>query len=336
MATRAAMLLAFTIAVAVCGRASADDQAPPAQRLVVAVSPLPPGTFHNTDGSWSGICVDAWKQVADSLSLDYTFREVEPKEIMAKGLDALGIDVVGCLGPNPRTEKVMDVSHPFVISGLAIATRAESTSGVARVASKLVSVQFLRNLGVLLVIIVIVGVIVWRIEHKTSPEEFGGTPLAGIGGGIFWTVESLFAKPKPLSRKLRSRLVSLFWVFACMVLISGVTAKLAAEFTVNQLNGAVGGIKDLPHARVAAAIATNGNKGLGARFLDAHGIAYRPFVADNGTNEMLEALDRGEVDAVVDSQLSLQYIVSNKYPGRLLVLADRVQPTMLGFGFRIH
>ena len=119
------------------------------------------------------------------------------------------------------------------------------------------------------------------------------------------------------------------------MLISGVTAKLAAEFTVNQLNGAVGGIKDLPHARVAAAIATNGNKGLGARFLDAHGIAYRPFVADIGTNEMLEALDRGEVDAVVDSQLSLQYIVSNKYPGRLLVLPDRVQPTMLGFGFRI-
>src|SRR5262249_21344385 len=153
-------------------------------------------------------------------------------KVLEEGLDKLDIDVVaGCVGPNPRTEKVMDVSHPFYISGLAIATRAESSSGIARLTDKVLSFRFLRNLGLLLLIIVIVGVVVWRIEHKTSPDEFGGTPLSGIGGGIFWTVESLFAKPKPLSRRLRSRLVSLFWVIACMVLISGVTAKLAAEFT---------------------------------------------------------------------------------------------------------
>jgi hypothetical protein len=106
----------------------------------------------------------------------------------------------------------MDVTHPFYLGGLAIATRPEPVSGLSRVIDKVLSLRFLRNLGILLLIIVLVGIVVWRIEHKTSPDEFGGTVARGIGGGVFWTVESLFAKPKPLSRRLHSRLVSLFWV----------------------------------------------------------------------------------------------------------------------------
>jgi polar amino acid transport system substrate-binding protein len=322
--------LVIAIALLLPGFARADDRP-----LVVAVSDFPPTTIHNPDGSWSGICVDAWKQVADSLDLKYTFREVDAKDLMAKGLEQLDVDVVTCLGPNPRTEKMMDVTHPFLISGLAIATRAGSTSGLARIAHEVLSWRFARNFGVLLLIIILVGVVVWRIERKTSPDEFGGPPLKGIGGGIFWTVESLFAKPKPLSRRLRSRLVSLFWVFACMILISGVTAKLAAEFTVNQLEGTVAGIKDLPRVRVGAAVSTTGNKGTAARYLDAHGIPYRAFVADHTSVVMLEALDRGELDAVLAGSLELQHLVNKTYPGRLTVLPDAVQPVMFGFGLRL-
>jgi ABC-type amino acid transport substrate-binding protein len=326
------MSRAFVIAIALLlpGFARADDRP-----LVVGVHDFPPTTIQNADGTWSGICVDAWKQVADSLDLKYTFRDVHPKDIMEKGFDQLDVDVYTCLGPNPRTEKIMDVTHPFLITGLAIATRAGSTSVLSRIANEVVSWRFARNFGVLLLIILVVGVIVWRIERKTSPDEFGGPPLKGIGGGIFWTVESLFAKPKPLSRRLRSRLVSLFWVFACMILISGVTAKLAAEFTVNQLEGTVAGVKDLPHARVAAGVASTGNKGTGARYLDAHGIPYRAFVSEHTVTDMLQALDRGEVDAVVAGSIELPYHVNKTYPGRLTVLPDAVQPVMLGFGLRL-
>src|SRR5262249_5575890 len=162
---------------------------------------------HSPDGSWSGLCVDAWRAVADSLDLKYELREFRAGEIVAKGgLEAIGVDVVLCQTPNPRAHKVMDVTHPFYVGGLAIATRPESTSGLGRIIDKVVSLRFLRNLGILLVIILIVGVVVWRIERHSSPEEFGGSTLSGIGGGVFWTVESLFAKPKPLSRRVRSRL----------------------------------------------------------------------------------------------------------------------------------
>lgn len=326
MPTRCTSLLAFMLAL-MFGASSvhADD-------LVVATHPYPPWIMHDADGGWTGISIDAWKHVARDAGLTYVIKDIEPREVMTKGLDALGADVMVSGGIGPRTEKVMDMTHPFIISGLGIATRSE-TSSATRILSKMLSWRFLRNLGVLLLIIVIVGVVVWKIEHKTSPEEFGGTPLVGIGGGVLWTIESLFSKPKPLSRRLRSRLVSLFWVMLCMILISGVTAKLASEFTVTQLTSKVSGPKDLAHARVGVVIAKSGNKGGGARYLDAHGIGYTTYIDE--PRLALEALARGELDAVLDDPYTLRYLVHTQFAGKLLVLPDVIEPKPYAFGLRL-
>jgi ABC-type amino acid transport substrate-binding protein len=333
MRSRVLLALVFLAPLLVSTPAHAGDDQPP---IVVGISHFPPSAIKAADGSWTGTCVDAWKRIAEEQSLRYVFRDVDPKDVMAKGLEALGIDVVGCVGVNPRTEKVMDVTHPFSISGLGIATRPESSSGVGRIFDKIASWRFARSFGVLLLIIIIAGVIVWRFERQTSPDDFGGPPLKGIGGGVFWTVEALFARPKPLSRRIRSRLIALFWVIASILLISGVTAKLSAEFTVNQLSGTVSGPKDLQHARIGASIASNGAKGSGARYLDAHGIPYKTFVETDvqGVKLALEALDRGELDAVVDSAIGMQYLIASHFPGRLLVLPDTIQPTLTAFGLR--
>ena len=317
--------------------ARADDTPKP-QPLIVAVNHYPPAIIKEADGNWSGTFVEFWKHVADSVGWSYTFKEVDPKEVSAKGPDAVGVDVVLGVGITARIEKLMDVSAPFVVTGLGIATRPEPASAVDRIAGKVFSWRFLRNLSVLLLAIVIVGVIVWRIERETSPEEFGGKPLTGIGGGIFWTVESLFARPKPLSRRLRSRLVALFWVIVCMVLISGLTAKLSAEFTVSQLSGTVSGVRDLDHARVGAVVGSNGMKSVGAKWLEAHGIPYRPFVSDSSAKSLslaLDALEKGELDAVVDGVVNMQYVISKEHPGRLLVLPDSIQAVPVAFGLRL-
>jgi len=327
--------LCIALACAAASDARADD-APGDQPLVVGVFSAEPSMIANKDGSCSGFCVDAWRAVADSLDLKYELRTYDPASLSKGGLEAAGIDVLLCQGPNPRAEKIMDVTHAFYTDGLAIATRPEQASGISRVVDKVLSLRFLRNVGILLAIIVVVGIVVWRIERHTSPDEFGGSTLSGIGGGVFWTVESLFAKPKPLSRRVRSRLVSLFWVFTCMLLISGVTAKLSSEFTVSQLSGTVGGVKDLQHARVGVWLAANGHSA-SARFLAARGIPYRafPFHSEPGAPTPLEALDRGELDAVIDAGLGLRYRANKDFAGRVIVLPETVQPAQLGFAVRI-
>jgi polar amino acid transport system substrate-binding protein len=327
MPTRLAVLIA--LACVAPRDARADDDKP----LVVGVFSAEPSMISNKDGSWSGFCIDSWRAVAETLDLKYELRVYDPAILSNGGLEAAGVDVLLCQGPNPRAEKIMDVTHAFYTDGLAIATRPEPASGLSRVIDKVLSLRFLRNLGILLVIIVVVGIVVWRIERHSSPDEFGGSTLSGIGGGVFWTVESLFAKPKPLSRRVRSRLVSLFWVFTCMLLISGVTAKLSSEFTVSQLSGTVGGVKDLQHARVGVGLSANGHSA-SARFLAAHGIPYRAF-AFHAEPTPLEALDRGELDAVLDGGLGLRYRANKDFAGRIIVLPETVQPTQLGFAVRV-
>jgi hypothetical protein len=136
-----AALLAFALAAP----ARADD-APP--ELVVGVTVGPPGIIHDADGTWRGICVDAWKDVAREIGLAYRFVEVDSKQVIARGPGAVGADVITCVPINPRTEAVMDVTHPFTIGGLGIATRPEASSGVARVARKLLDLQRREHRGV--------------------------------------------------------------------------------------------------------------------------------------------------------------------------------------------
>ena len=63
--------------------AHADDTKP----LVVGILDYPPMTIRGADGTWSGICVDAWKHVAADLGLRYTLRDVAAKDL-DQGLDA--------------------------------------------------------------------------------------------------------------------------------------------------------------------------------------------------------------------------------------------------------
>src|SRR5262245_50284463 len=116
------MRLAVLIALAcVAPRDARADDAPADKPLVVGVFPSEPAVISNKDGSWSGYCVDSWRAVADSLDLKYELRTFDPS-LLKGGLEAAGVDVILCQGPNPRAEKVMDVTHPFYMDGLAIAT----------------------------------------------------------------------------------------------------------------------------------------------------------------------------------------------------------------------
>ena len=68
MPTRCTALLAFMFALMFGARSvHADD-------LVVATHPYPPWIIHDADGGWSGISIDAWKQVARDAGLTYVIK----------------------------------------------------------------------------------------------------------------------------------------------------------------------------------------------------------------------------------------------------------------------
>jgi ABC-type amino acid transport substrate-binding protein len=45
------------------------------QKLIVGVAVGPPFDIRQADGSWTGISVELWRQLAKELNLEYEFRE---------------------------------------------------------------------------------------------------------------------------------------------------------------------------------------------------------------------------------------------------------------------
>ena len=80
--------------------------------LKVGVHEKPPFCMKNPDGSWTGLAVDVWQNVAERAGLDYELVEVPFEDIrkrVAKGsLDA----AVGEIGVTAEDEKAMDFTQP--------------------------------------------------------------------------------------------------------------------------------------------------------------------------------------------------------------------------------
>ena len=92
------------------------------------------------------------------------------------------------------------------------------------------------------------------------------------------------------------------WGLFGVVMVSGLTANMAAQLTARRLEASVHGAGDLPRVRVAVVEHTAGRK-----FCDRRGIARveLPTLAD-----AIDQLEAGKVDAVVDDAPNLAYALA--------------------------
>src|SRR5579863_8470118 len=92
-----------------------------ARPLVVGTRRVPPFVIVDGDGSFSGISIDVWRQVAGLLELKYTMKEIPFSDIDATETNV--IDVFVSRNISHIAEESYDMSHSFFTTGLAIATR---------------------------------------------------------------------------------------------------------------------------------------------------------------------------------------------------------------------
>ncbi len=290
--------------------------------LVVGTHPVPPFVVENPDGTWSGISIDLWKKIAAELGYKYEIRKFSVPDLFKPDPS---IDVTVSLNINSRSEKVLDLSHAFYSTGLAIATRTEPGSGWLEIGRKLLTKDFLGALASVVGALLAAGVLMYFIERKRNPEEFE-PGFKGVVHGLFWALEALVGAAEQPYRTLAGRALGIVWIFFCVVLISGVTAEMASKLTVNSLATAVAGPDDLPKVKVGTVKPSQG-----ARYLDARHVAYRAYP---DAMAALEALDRGEVTAVVYESPILRYHVTKSFQDKIVVLPGTFENHGYGFGVR--
>ncbi|WP_347329891.1 transporter substrate-binding domain-containing protein [Marinimicrobium locisalis] len=281
--------------------------------LVVGTKVAPPFVIKNDAGEFSGISIELWEELARRQNLTYEFREVELAELIS-GLEDGTIDVsVAALTVTAGREAVVDFTHPFHTTGLAIAVpRVGNPVWIA--VKRLFSWEFMVAIVALGGLLLAVGFIFWLAERRKNAAMFGGTPAQGIGASFWWAAVTMttvgYGDKAPIT--LAGRLVALVWMFAAIILISSFTAAIATSLTVSRLETTVQGPDDLPNARVV----TVGHSA-SAHYLDERGIG---FSARADLTSALQAVADEGFDAVVYDRPILQYLSHRQMQGALQVL----------------
>ena len=284
--------------------------------LIVGTKEAPPFSMKSADGTWTGISIDLWRQIATDLNLKYEFRETDLKGLL-DGVALGSLDVaVAALTITPEREEAFDFTHPFHTTGLGIAMAWKAGNPWIAVIKRLFSLTFLKVVATLAVLLLAVGMLVWWFERKRNPQQFGGKSARGIGSGFWWSAVTMttvgYGDKAPVS--LVGRVVALIWMFAGIIMISGFTAAIASSLTVTQLESPVKGPQDLSKVRVGTITDSTG-----ASYLRDKRIGYQTYQT---AIEGLQAVAEGKIQALVYDAPLLRYLINQGFKGSLQVLPN--------------
>lgn len=279
--------------------AAAQEASAPVLR--VGINEVPPFVIREPDGSWRGISIDLWKAVAEQSGYRYELLPM-PFERLLPSLEDDQLDVVvGALTMTAEREERFDFTHPFYRTGLAIAVPTASEGSGWAAVKGLLSWQFVSLILGLAVLMLLVGGLVWLFERRRNQQQFGGTPVQGLGSSFWWAAVTMttvgYGDKSPVT--LGGRLIGLVWMFAGLIMVSTFTAAVTSALTVGNLQGGIQGPEDLRRAHVATI-----DKTVSARYLDSQRIRRSDYP---GLLDAMRAVQQGEADAVVYDQPILQY-----------------------------
>ncbi len=296
-------------------------------KLIVGTMQAPPFVIHSDDGSWSGLSIDLWQQVATALNLEFEFREYDyDVSGLLQAVERRQVDVI--LAPLPITaayEEKFDFSHAYFSSGLGIAIRREPQQYLLTSILGVFSYQFFAAVSGLIGLLICVGTVIWLLERRHNSQHFRGPLLQGIGDGLWWAAVTMVTVGygDKVPRTGAGRVVALVWMFSSIFSLAFFAAILTSAFTADQLKHRIKGPQDLLWARVGVVSETAGDD-----MLTAQGLTVRrfPFVI-----QACKTLHRGEIETVVYDKAILGHMIK-EYGWREI---DLLPQTLLRYNYAI-
>ncbi|CAJ1930688.1 unnamed protein product [Sphenostylis stenocarpa] len=152
---------------------------------------------------------------------------------------------VGDIAITTERTRMVDFTQPYVESGLVVVApvrRAESNA-----------LAFLapftpRMWCVTAVFFILVGAVVWILEHRVN-DEFRGPPKKQVVTILWFSFSTMFFSHRENTVSTLGRVVLIIWLFVVLIINSSYTASLTSILTVQQLYSPIKGIESLVHSK---------------------------------------------------------------------------------------
>ena len=206
---------------------TAQDDNIEVSKLAVGTMVLPPFAIQTVDGGWEGLSIELWQAIARDMGVEYEFIAYDNIDQFMAEIEKGELDVLIAMAVTASREAVLDLSHAFLTSGSAIAVPAvESRSSLlhflGHFVDRLASREFLLMIGMLVLLALVAGSLVWLFESRRNREVFSEKKLQGLWQGLWWPMVTMttvgYGDKAP--RSIGGRIAALAWMFTSIILFA--------------------------------------------------------------------------------------------------------------------
>lgn len=309
-------LVALLLGPVVCGAQPAEDG-----KLRVAVSVIEP--FVIVDKStYTGVDVDLWRDVARELDLEYELVMMTQEEKL-EAVTKKEVDVaIGGISITEERAGQMYYSIPYYVTGLSVMSERRAEGFFSSLVRAMVSPQVLTALGLLAVFIIVGGHVYWIVERrKTDAISESYNPGILEGMWLSFATSTTIGYGDIAPKHWMGRLVTIPVAFLGFMVVAMVTSVLTFDLiTTYELNA-----NDLRRMTVGVKSGTTSEE-----LVVREGWRRERF---EKIAQACEALERGDVDAVIHDAPFLRYYARTQSEGDLVVSSQHLSEEMYVFMF---
>ncbi len=300
------------------------QQPKPQQPLLIATRVIPPFVLPDK-GQLSGFSIDLWRSIADEIGVESKFIQYPTvSELLAAIQEKKANLGIAAISITAERQQNFDFSLPIFAGGLQILVRnpENNSSGFPNILQLFFSASLLQVIGIALVLIALAAHIIWLSERNHKEGLVPQSYFPGIFKACWWAAATLATQADEMPKGVVGRLVGIVWMFIGVLFAAYFTASATTSLTVQQLQGDIRSIDDLPGKIVATTAGSTA-----ATYLREHRISVLQVPK---IEQAYNALMTKKADAVVFDAPVLLFYAANEGKGKVQVVGSILREESYG------